>query len=90
MRRPAAIAHAMVPRERAVGTIMATGARPHACVQATTREAFSRDFHTMVPEDCVADWTEELHRAAWAGTAAGCLAGDGRCPPATAPALPVR
>ncbi len=51
-----------VLRARRVRTVIVTGVLTHVCVHATAMEAFSRDYYTVVPGDCVGDWTDELHR----------------------------
>jgi ureidoacrylate peracid hydrolase len=52
-----------VLRRRGIRTVIIGGVLTHVCVHATAVEAFSRDYYTVVPADCVADWTDELHRA---------------------------
>lgn len=51
-------------REAGVQTVVVTGVLSHVCVDATAREAFSRDFDVVVVRDAVAGVDDELHRAA--------------------------
>lgn len=47
-----------------VETLILTGLTADRCVLFTASDAFMRDFHLLVPADCVASETENVHRAA--------------------------
>jgi len=49
-------------RERGVDTVIVTGMVTSGCVRATVVDAFQRDFHVVVPEECVADRAPAPHR----------------------------
>ena len=42
-------------------TVIVTGCTTSGCVRATTVDAFSYGFRTLVPEDCVGDQGEDAH-----------------------------
>jgi maleamate amidohydrolase len=44
-------------------TVVVTGATTSGCVRATIVDAFSNNFRTIVPEDCVGDHEREPHEA---------------------------
>jgi maleamate amidohydrolase len=44
-------------------TVIVTGATTSGCVRATIVDAFSNNFRTIVPEDCVGDHELEPHEA---------------------------
>ena len=44
-------------------TVVVTGATTSDCVRATIVEAFSNNFRTIVPEDCVGDHERGPHDA---------------------------
>lgn len=46
-----------------IGTLLVTGVSSDVCVHWTVGEAFQRDYHVRVLEDCVAGTSEEDHRA---------------------------
>ena len=46
-----------------VETLLVTGVSSDVCVHWTVGEAFQRDYHVRVLEDCVAGTTEEDHQA---------------------------
>ncbi len=50
-------------KELAVDTLLVTGVSSDVCVHWTVGEAFQRDFHVRVLEDCVAGNSVELHEA---------------------------
>jgi ureidoacrylate peracid hydrolase len=52
-----------VLRAHGTRTVLLAGVLTHVCVHATAIDAFSRDYTTFVVEDCVADWTDEMHAA---------------------------
>ncbi|HEY2158734.1 MAG TPA: isochorismatase family cysteine hydrolase [Isosphaeraceae bacterium] len=47
-----------------VETVILTGIAANICVLFTANDAYMRDFHLVVPRDCVASNTEEVNRAA--------------------------
>lgn len=47
-----------------VETVIVTGIAANICVLFTANDAYMRDFHVVVPRDCVASNTEEVNRAA--------------------------
>lgn len=46
-----------------IDTLLVTGVSSDVCVHWTVGEAFQRDYHVRVMEDCVAGTSEEDHRA---------------------------
>jgi len=44
-------------------TVIVTGCVTSGCIRATVIDAFSYGFRTIIPEECVGDYTEEQHRA---------------------------
>lgn len=44
-------------------TVIVTGACTSGCVRATTTDAFSYGYRTLVPEDCVGDWGRDAHES---------------------------
>lgn len=51
-------------RARRIETVLVTGVATHGCVTGTSYAAQARDFNVVVVEDCVATWSDELHRSA--------------------------
>lgn len=49
-------------RSRRIETIIATGVTTNCCVESTVRNGFFKDYHLVVPQDCVAAFEDELHR----------------------------
>ena len=47
-----------------VKTVILTGIAANICVLFTANDAYMRDFHLVVPSDCVASNTEEENRHA--------------------------
>ncbi len=47
-----------------VETVILTGIAANICVLFTANDAYMRDFHVVVPRDCVASNTEEVNRHA--------------------------
>ncbi len=47
-----------------VETVVIAGIAANICVLFTANDAYMRDFHVVVPRDCVASNTEETNRAA--------------------------
>ncbi len=47
-----------------VETVIVAGIAANICVLFTANDAYMRDFHVVVPRDCVASNTEEVNRAA--------------------------
>ncbi|KQM20630.1 cysteine hydrolase family protein [Novosphingobium sp. Leaf2] len=48
-------------RARGIDTLVVTGLTTECCVDATTRDAFHRDFHTFVVSDACASFDEAVH-----------------------------
>jgi len=44
-------------------TVIVTGCTTSGCVRATTVDAFSNGFRTLVPEDCVGDQGQDAHES---------------------------
>jgi maleamate amidohydrolase len=44
-------------------TVIVTGCTTSGCVRATTVDAFSNGYRTLVPEDCVGDQGDDAHRS---------------------------
>ena len=42
-------------------TVIVTGCTTSGCIRATTIDAFTHGYRTLVPEDCVGDWGEDRH-----------------------------
>ena len=53
----------VVLRSLARPTLLLTGATTNVCVESTARDAFMRDYHAVMVEDCVAAPTKEEHEA---------------------------
>jgi nicotinamidase-related amidase len=47
-----------------VETVIIAGIAANICVLFTANDAYMRDFHVVVPRDCVASNTEDVNRAA--------------------------
>ncbi len=45
-----------------VDTVIVTGCTTSGCIRATSIDAFSYRYRTLVPEDCVGDMEEQPHR----------------------------
>jgi nicotinamidase-related amidase len=54
----------LVLRSNRIETVVITGMATHACVESTARDAGFFDYYAVVVEDCVADYRDDLHRAA--------------------------
>jgi ureidoacrylate peracid hydrolase len=50
-------------RSNGIRTTVIAGVSTNVCVEATARDAFSCEYYVVMPEDCVAAWDFELHRA---------------------------
>jgi nicotinamidase-related amidase len=44
-------------------TVVCCGVSTNVCVETTAREAFSRDYYVVIPEDACASWDMALHAA---------------------------
>jgi maleamate amidohydrolase len=44
-------------------TVIVTGCVTSGCIRATVIDSFSYGYKTIIPEECVGDYTEEQHRA---------------------------
>lgn len=49
-------------RMNCVETLIITGVGTPVCVESTVRDAFMADFNVVVPSDCVATYSRELHQ----------------------------
>ena len=49
-------------RKLGAKTLVFTGAATNGCVEATVRDAFARGYYTVVLQDCVAAYDQELQR----------------------------
>lgn len=49
-------------RMNGINTLVVTGVGTPVCVESTVRDAFMADFHVVVPRDCVATYSRELHQ----------------------------
>ena len=47
-----------------IRTLVVTGVTTNVCVESTARDAFMRDYYVVLPEDCVAAYTERAHQTA--------------------------
>lgn len=56
----------LVLRSHGVRTIVATGVVTHVCVESTVRDAYFRDYMSVVPRDAVAGWQPDWHRTSLA------------------------
>ena len=54
----------VVLRSHGVRTVVLTGVSTHVCVETTAREAFVRDYYTVVVSDCSAAYSEQEHETA--------------------------
>jgi ureidoacrylate peracid hydrolase len=52
----------LVLRSHDIRTLVVTGVVTHVCVESTVRDAFFKDYSTVVPEDAVAGWQQDWHR----------------------------
>lgn len=56
----------MVLRVLGRQSVLVTGVASNVCVESTAREAFMRDYHVVLVEDCAGAATKEEHEAACA------------------------
>lgn len=61
----------LVLRSKGIRTVIACGVLTNICVESTVREAFFRDYYTIVPSDCVATIDDELQRVSLRNIAFG-------------------
>lgn len=54
----------LVLRSRGIRTVVLTGVSTHVCVETTAREAFVRDYYTVVVGDCCAAYSKAEHETA--------------------------
>jgi nicotinamidase-related amidase len=54
----------LILRNRAIRSLIICGVTTEVCVNTTAREANDRGFECLIPEDCVASYFPEFHRAA--------------------------
>lgn len=50
-------------RDNHIDTITIVGTKTNVCVRATAQDAFMRNYHVIVPRDCVATDRQHLHEA---------------------------
>ena len=50
-------------RENGIRTLVVTGVQTNVCVETTLREGLSRGYYIVVPADCVATHSSDLHDA---------------------------
>lgn len=48
-------------RSRKTNSIILTGVNTNVCVESTARDAFMMDYYVVVPRDCVASHSKDLH-----------------------------
>lgn len=53
----------LVLRAQGIQTVLVTGVTTNVCVESTARDAFMRDFHTVVIGDCAATYSHEVQQA---------------------------
>lgn len=51
-----------VLRTHGIRTVIATGVATNVCVETTVRSAFVRDYHVVIPSDCVATYSDDEHQ----------------------------
>ncbi|MCC6890923.1 MAG: cysteine hydrolase [Hyphomicrobiales bacterium] len=54
----------LILRAQRIETLLFTGIATNVCVEAAARDAFQRDFWTIMVSDCMAAHSEEAHKAA--------------------------
>lgn len=54
----------MILRSQGVTHVFATGVATNVCVESTARDAFMRDYHAILVEDCCAAASPEEHQGA--------------------------
>jgi nicotinamidase-related amidase len=52
-----------VLRSKGVQTVVVCGATTSVCVEGTARDAFTHDYYTVLPTDCVSDVRQDWHEA---------------------------
>lgn len=50
-------------RGHGIKTVIATGCSTNACVESTLRAGFELEYYIVVPDDCCASWSVDLHHA---------------------------
>jgi nicotinamidase-related amidase len=53
----------IVLRDLHVDTVFLAGTKTNVCIRATAQDAFSHNYHVVVPEECVATDKPHLHEA---------------------------
>jgi len=61
----------LILRSKGIRTVVACGVLTNICVESTVREAFFRDYYTIVPKDCVGTLDDELQRVSLRNIAFG-------------------
>lgn len=49
----------LILRDNHIDTVFLTGTKTNVCIRATAQDAFSNNYHVVVPQECVA--TDKLH-----------------------------
>jgi len=53
----------VILRDRGINTIIITGQATNVCVESTARDAFTRNYLSIVVSDCTATLTKKMHDA---------------------------
>lgn len=51
-------------RQQGIRTLVVTGVGTAVCVESTVRDAFMNNYYVVVPRDCVAAYSTDVHEAA--------------------------
>jgi ureidoacrylate peracid hydrolase len=54
----------LILRQNGIRTVVLAGIATEVCVESTARDAFFKDYRVVVPEDCVASYSDERQKAA--------------------------
>lgn len=53
----------LILRDNHIDTVVLTGTKTNVCIRATAQDAFSHNYHVVVPRECVATDKPHLHEA---------------------------
>ena len=53
----------LILRDNHIDTLVLTGTKTNVCIRATAQDAFSNNYHVIVPRECVATDKQHLHDA---------------------------
>lgn len=53
----------LILRDNHIDTLFLTGTKTNVCIRATAQDAFSNNYHVIVPRECVATDKQHLHEA---------------------------